>query len=92
MDLQLTGDVAPVSNDGVDREIEFVGNSLVCHAFYYAGDDFLLALAQRLVLAFFFIFFLRRMCQVGQLGGNDIQLIANGEMVVILFQQVVGSD
>ena len=41
MYLQLACNVAAVGDDGMDRQIQFVGNRLVGHAFYDAGNDFL---------------------------------------------------
>ena len=57
MYLQLACNVAAVGDDGMDRQIQFVGNRLVGHAFYDAGNDFLFTLAERFLFAVFLIFF-----------------------------------
>ena len=51
MYLQLACNVAAVGDDGMDRQIQFVGNRLVGHAFYDAGNDFLFTLAERFLFA-----------------------------------------
>ena len=46
MDLQFPCDVAPMRDDGVDRDEEVVGNFLVGHSLNEADDDFFLTLAE----------------------------------------------
>ena len=57
MYLQLACNVAAAGDDGMDRQIQFVGNRLVGHAFYDAGNDFLFTLAERFLFAVLLIFF-----------------------------------
>ena len=44
--------------DGMDGEVEFVGDGFVGHALHNAGDDFLFALAQGFLFAVFCLFLL----------------------------------
>ena len=55
--LTAADNVAAVGDDGMDRQIQFVGNRLVGHAFYDAGNDFLFTLAERFLFAVLLIFF-----------------------------------
>ena len=72
-------------------EKQLVGNGLVGHSFYHAGDDFLLALAQGLLLvvagSLFFVF-----QQLLQPFGNDVYVVVDGKMGIIFFQRIGVND
>lgn len=53
MYLQFACNVTAMGNDGMDGEVEFVGDGFVGHALHNAGDDFLFALAQGFLFAVF---------------------------------------
>lgn len=89
MYLEFAGDVAPVGDDGVDGEVQFVGNGLVSHALHHAGDNLLFALAKRFlfgVLAFVF-----GLEQAVDDGGHGGQVVADGDAFVV-FLQGIGVD
>ena len=48
MDLQFSGDIPSVGDDGVGGNAQMVGNLLVGHSLYQADDDILLAVAERI--------------------------------------------
>ena len=75
----------------MDGEVEFVGDGFVGHALHNAGDDFFFALAQGFLFAVFFLFLLG-VQQVVDFGGDDIYVIAHGEVLVIFLQYVVVND
>ena len=78
-------------NDSMNGEVEFVGDGFVGHALHNAGDDFFFALAQGFLFAVFFLFLLG-VQQVVDFGGDDIYVIAHGEVLVIFLQYVVVDD
>ena len=57
MYLQFACNVTAMGNDGMDGEVEFVGDGFVGHTFHNAGDNFLFTLTERLLLIFFLLFF-----------------------------------
>ena len=91
MYLQLACNVAAVGDDGIDRQIQFVGNRLVGHAFYDAGNDFLFTLAERFLFAVFLIFFFG-MEKTVDFCGNHFDIVTDGDAFVILFQRVIVDD
>ena len=50
MDLELTGDVASMRDDGVDRQAQTVGNLLVLQSLYHSDDDVTLSVAECLAI------------------------------------------
>ena len=91
MYLQFARNVAAVGNDGMDGQIQFVGNCLVGHSFYDASDDFLFALAERFLFAVFFIF-LFGMEKAVDFCGDYFDIVTDGDTFVLLFQSVVVDD
>ena len=91
MYLQLACNVAAVGDDGMDRQIQFVGNRLVGHAFYDAGNDFLFTLAERFLFAVLLIFFFG-MEKTVDFCGNHFDIVTDGDAFVILFQRVIVDD
>ena len=86
--MQLACNVAAVSNDGVDREIQFVGNRFIGHALYNASNDLLFALAERFLFVVF-LFFLFSVEKVVDFTGNCLKIVTDSNAFIILFQSIV---
>ena len=86
MYLELAGNIAPMGDDRVNRDIKLFSDFLIGHALDNAGDDFSLTLAERIGVGFVLP---RGMKELANLAINGFFVVIKADGVVILTEQIL---